>query len=424
MSAFDKIIGYESIKMEMKRYCDILKNPKKYEKLGVSIPNGLLLDGEPGLGKTLMAKCFIEEAGCKVFTLRKEKPNGDFVNEIKDVFEQAKAEKTAIVFLDDMDKFANEDENHPNAEEYVTIQSCIDDCKGQGVFTLATVNERHCLPQSLQRVGRFDKIISVDVPGYDDGIRIIEQHLKKMKTMEDIDAELVARMMEGESCAKLETVINEAGIYAGFENREKICQQDLNNACLRLIFNAPENLSECDKSRLKIIALHEAGHTVVSEILEPDSVNFSSIRGVATSSNIGGITRCRKIFAMNMTHKIWEYNVLCGLGAMAATEIVSGEIDMGCRSDLRNVFDLIDDAADLGIYGFENSNKYRDAEYEKEREVWTMSIEAERLYRKAKKIIIDNRAFLDAVVEGLLDKKTLTFRDIQDIKKDLPVIGE
>jgi len=125
-----------------------------------------------------------------------------------------------------------------------------------------------------------------------------------------------------------------------------------------------------------------------------------------------------------MTHKIWEYNVLCGLGAMAATEIVSGEIDMGCRSDLRNVFDLIDDAADLGIYGFENSNKYRDAEYEKEREVRVISMEAERLYRKAKKIIIDNRAFLDAVVEGLLDKKTLTFRDIQDIKKDLPVIGE
>jgi len=422
MSAFDKVIGYESIKMEMKRYCDILKNPKKYEKLGVNIPSGLLLEGEPGLGKTLMAKCFIAESGCKVFTLRKEKPNGEFVNEIKDVFEQAKAENTAIVFLDDMDKFANEDENHPNAEEYVTIQSCIDDCKGQGVFILATVNDIQRLPKSLRRVGRFDKIISVDVPEYEDGIRIIEQYLNKMETMEDIDAELVARMMEGESCAKLETVINEAGIYAGFENRGKICQQDLTNACLQLIFHSPEELSECDKSKLKVIAIHEAGHAVISEILEPGSVNFSSVRSGKNSSNIGGMTRYRKMLDTVVTYKKWECNVLRDFGGRAATEVVLGELDMGCESDLIDAFETIDDALNLGLYGFENADKYRNAEYEKEQEVRAISMEAERLYSKAKKIIIDNRAFLDAVVEGLLDKKTLTFRDIQDIKKSLQLV--
>ncbi len=422
MNAFDKVIGYESIKMELKRYCDILKNPKKYEKLGVAIPSGLLLEGKPGLGKTLMAKCFIAESGCKVFTLRKDKPNGVFVNEIKDIFDQAKAEELAIVFLDDMDKFANEDENHTDAEEYVTIQSCIDDCKGLGVFTLATVNNIHRLPDSLRRVGRFDKIISVNAPEYEDGVRIIEQYIDKMETMEDIDVELVARMMEGESCAKLETVINEAGIYAGFENREKICQQDLTNACLQLIFNAPPALSEYDESTLKMIALHEAGHIVVSEILEPDSINFSSVRGVDISTGIGGITRCRKNYKKNITYKMWEYNVLCGFGGRAATEIVSGEIDMGCQSDINNIFSLIDDALDLGIYGFENASKFCEAEYEKERAVRAISLEAERLYRKAKKIILDNRAFLDAVVKGLIDKKTLTFRDIQDIRESISLV--
>ncbi len=123
MSEFDKIIGYEAIKMELRRFCDVLRNPGRYEKLGVKMPSGILLSGEPGLGKTLMAKCFITESGCRVFTLRKEKPNGDFVNEIQNTFEKARAEAPSIVFLDDMDKYANEDKQHKNAEEFVTIQA-------------------------------------------------------------------------------------------------------------------------------------------------------------------------------------------------------------------------------------------------------------------------------------------------------------
>ena len=161
MSAFDKVIGYESIKKELIRFCDVLKNPERYRKLGVTIPSGILLEGEPGIGKTLMVNCFIEESGCRSFTIRKGKPNGDFVNEICETFRKAKEEASAIVFLDDMDKFANEDEDHRDAEEYVAVQSCIDECKGSGVFVLATVNTRYCLPDSLIRVGRFDRVIEM-----------------------------------------------------------------------------------------------------------------------------------------------------------------------------------------------------------------------------------------------------------------------
>ena len=112
MSEFDKVIGYDDIKAELKRFCDVLKNPEKYKKLGVTMPKGILLYGDPGLGKSLMAKCFIEESGRKVFTIRKEMPNGDFINYIKETFERAKGDGPSIVFLDDMDKYANEDENH------------------------------------------------------------------------------------------------------------------------------------------------------------------------------------------------------------------------------------------------------------------------------------------------------------------------
>ena len=212
MSEFDKIIGYKDAKMELVRFCDVLRNREKYEKLGVTMPSGILLYGEPGLGKTLMAKCFIAESGCKVFTLRKEKPNGDFVNEIKATFEKAKGESPAIVFLDDMDKFANEDSMHRDAEEYVTVQSCIDDCGGCGVFTLATVNDKYCLPDSLLRAGRFDKVIEMYPPKGKEAQLIIDHFLKGKSIVGDIDVEEITRLMEGHSCAELEEIINEAGI--------------------------------------------------------------------------------------------------------------------------------------------------------------------------------------------------------------------
>ncbi|MBO5605924.1 MAG: ATP-binding protein, partial [Acidaminococcaceae bacterium] len=153
MSSFDKIIGYEDIKAELIRICDVVKNPEKYARLGVKMPRGIMLWGDPGLGKSLMAQCFIEESGCKPFIIRKDKPDGELVNVIREVFDKAKAQGRAIVVLDDLDKFANEDNQHPDAEEYVAVQACIDSCKDSDVFVFATANDTCCLPDSLLRSG-------------------------------------------------------------------------------------------------------------------------------------------------------------------------------------------------------------------------------------------------------------------------------
>ena len=142
MSEFDKIIGYESIKFELKRVCDVLRDFEKYESFGVQQPTGIMLYGEAGLGKTLMAKSFIKESGWNSFICRKDKPNGDFVKEIKNIYKKAEENQPAIVFLDDMDKFSNEDDNHRNSDEFITIQSCIDEMKGKKIFTLATANSK------------------------------------------------------------------------------------------------------------------------------------------------------------------------------------------------------------------------------------------------------------------------------------------
>ena len=129
MSAFDKVIGYETIKNELAQICDMIHNKDAYEKLGAKLPRGIVLSGDPGLGKTLMAKSFIEESGLKAFTVRRDKGNDDFIGSITEVFKNAKDNAPSIVFLDDMDKFANEDEGHRDAEEYVAVQSGIDEVK-------------------------------------------------------------------------------------------------------------------------------------------------------------------------------------------------------------------------------------------------------------------------------------------------------
>ena len=164
MKAMDSIIGYTAIKHELKQISDTLKNSEFYDKLGVTAPRGLLLYGNPGVGKTLMATAIIEESGRVAFTCRKDKPNGDFIKHIKSTFDKAAESVPSIVYLDDMDKFTNGDARHPDAEEYVTVQSCIDSVKDKNVFVLATVNNIQNLPPSLRRAGRFDRIINIEAP--------------------------------------------------------------------------------------------------------------------------------------------------------------------------------------------------------------------------------------------------------------------
>lgn len=416
MREFDKIIGYGPIKQELEMYCDVLKNTEKYKKLGVVIPSGILLDGQPGLGKTLMAKCFIAESGCKAYTVRKEKPNGDFVKEIKTIYGKAKSDGKAIVFLDDMDKFANEDQDHPNAEEYVTVQSCIDDCKENDVLTIATINDRTLLPESLIRAGRFDKIIEVSEPYGDDFNEIIRHFLSTKKVSKNLDFEEIARLMDKNSCATLERIINDAGIYAAYAGREMIEQQDLVKSCIRELFETSDASSIAGTESKQKKAIHEAGHALVSEILMPDSVNAISVKGCNGST--GGITTYRKECADEQSIFLLEVRAMRALAGKAATEIVLGIADSGCREDMinacNNIKMILDD---LCTYGFDSfyTRTYWSTDCESNLHS-RIQHETERLYAKAKRIIVENRAFLEAIVEALLEKDTLTFRDIQKIK--------
>lgn len=416
MSEFDKIIGYKDVKAELFRICDVIKNADKYKALGVAPIGGLLLDGDPGVGKTLMANCFIKESGRKSFVCRKNKPDGEFVNEIKNVFTEAAGNAPSIILLDDMDKFANEDDYHRNAEEYVTVQSCIDEIKGKDVFVLATTNGTDNLPRSLLRAGRFDYVISVDAPEGKDAVEIVKYYLSQKKAVAEIDAEEIARLLNGKSCAVLETVINTAGQYAGYENKEMIGVDDIIRACLRVIYNAPESTAPHNPVVLERTAYHEAGHAVVAEILESGSVDLVSVR--KNTGTVGGFTAYHNPddYWISKTHM--ENRVIAILGGKAATELIFGEADTGANNDLHRAFDIVQRFADnYCSYGFgywEGRDSSSDRLLRREDRI---TADMETYYARARKILIDNKAFLEALAKRLQEKDTLVSSEIKEIKE-------
>lgn len=277
MSAFDKVIGYEKEKEELYQLCDMAKNPEKYAALGVKLPRGILLLGMPGVGKTLMASALVEEMGRICYICRKDKANDAFIDTIKNVFAKAKANAPSVIFLDDLDKFASDSDSR-NPEELIAVQSGIDAVKGTDVFVVATANDIRELPYSLRRAGRFDRILEIYPPNRREATEIVRHYLSDKKVAADVTAESVARLMDGNSCAALESVLNEAGIYAGFENKSEIGREHIVRAVLRDIFDADESVNEMSAVAKEEVAYHEAGHAVAALAFDSESVGLISVR--------------------------------------------------------------------------------------------------------------------------------------------------
>lgn len=421
MKEFEKIIGYEGIKEELELICDVVKNYGKYEQLGVSFPGGIMLEGNPGVGKTLLAKCFIEATGLKSFVCRKNKPNGAFVDEIKKIFDKAEKSAPSIVLLDDMDKFANEDERHKDAEEYVTIQSCIDSVKDKKVLVIATINDRYKIPDSLKRAGRFDKKIYMYMPKGKDAEKIVKHYLSKMPVSDDIDIEDVTNLLDGSSCAVLETVIKKAGMYAGFFNKTCIEMEDIVNAFLDVKYHANSKEEEITE-RMKYSSVHEAGHAVMVEVLFPDMVNLAILCSHRKGySPAGVLSKVEEIDDIDPFHeKI--YDMMISLAGKAAIEIKYGNMDMGCGTDMYHAHWRANDIVDnMCGYGFDTHLIEKSGEAVKDRKDYLTAKIMENYYKKVQKILMDNLEFLDCVASELLEKRVLLRKDIRRIKEKVQV---
>lgn len=423
---FERVIGYDAIKKELMQVADSLANPEVYGKLGTKPPRGVLLYGEPGVGKTLMAGEVVKASGRCAFTCRKDKPNGDFVKAIKKVFSQAVEAAPSIVFLDDMDKFANGDDRHPDAEEYVTVQSCIDEIKGKDVFVLATANSIRVLPRSLLRAGRFDRVIEVKNPRGEDAVNIIGYYMKQKKFVSGIDPAEVGAIMDGHSCAELESIINDAGLYAGYDRSDGITMEHFMKAYLHTVHNVPieelngdrtvPDLDDPDDPK-SLIIWHEASHAALQEAFEPGSVTL--ISAYCGRGENGGFTSNRR----SNVHKLEQVHgrVICSLAGMAAVEQKFGFLDIGNSGDLERAFETVNRLVSTNAvcgFGMVCGADYSSANLDHNREL-TVSSEVERLYRRAKVMLNENRELFCGIARALADKCYLTAADIKKIKEGL-----
>ena len=373
-----------------------------------------------------MANAVIEDSGRNVFVCRKNKPNGEFINEIKKTFDMAVENAPSIVFLDDMDKFTNGDMRHRDAEEYVTIQSCIDEIKGKSVFVIATVNETRVLPDSLLRAGRFDRSIEVLAPCGKDAEKIIAHYLEGKKVSDDVDVKAITKLLDGKSCAELETVINEAGLYAGYKHLDTISMEHITNACLRMFFGfLPPCYDDSDTDVQSImlpeIIYHEAGHAVVSEVLCPESVSLIYVGN--GKSRESGITHLYN--NQNTTSQYWAKSRLTTvLAGAASTEQKFGTVDSGAHSDYERAFDLAETLVEencidgLQLFSF----KYNHSQHHLSAQEQVVMAEVERYYRKAKEIIALNKEFLEKLAAALAEKKLLCEADIKKIKDECKIV--
>ena len=428
MEAFEEIIGYEDIKHELRRIADALNRSEAYRTLGAKAPSGLLLHGDPGVGKTLMANCLIKASGRKAFVCRKTKPSEEFIGTIKETFDAAMENAPSIVYLDDMDKFANDDERHRNSEEFVTVQSCIDELRGKEVFVLATANETHCLPSSLTRAGRFDRVIDVSAPEGEDAEAIVEHYLRRKQMAGQLDCMVIAQLLCGRSCATLETVINEAAVIAAWQRADGITMDHMIEACLATVHHVQPNCEddlEIDltcANKDSLITWHEAGHITLSEAVLPGSVQFASSRR-RSKRNAGFVQG--SLSAEQDKVKRQEMDAVVSLAGKAATEMRFGVAGDGFRKDLdaayRTVRNLFENEY-YGGFGFCNPLYYSASEARQQAIEAATDSKLCEFERIAQMCLQRNRGFLEAVADELANRDVLLAADIERIKAAHPVV--
>ena len=410
MSAFDKIIGYESVKKELYRIIDMIKNPEKYKAFGAKLPKGLLIHGAPGVGKTMIVNALIEEAGVPYVVLRHEMSGDSFREHIKQSFESvSKNDGCSIVLLDDLDKFSMDEDD---GEEFAIVQACIDSVKDKNVFVIATVNEMRRFPKSLIRSGRFDLNIKIECPVGEEALEIITHYMENVKVAKSINYEDIAKMLTGNSCATLESVINAAAIEAAFKGNEYIEMENFVNATLTDVYGLVNRCAEMTLEQKEAIAYHEAGHAVISEILLPSSVGMVSLFHNSYSGLGGFMLPCKQ--QIRKAHL-----VLVSLGGKAACEMKFGRVASGTGLDLRDAaYSLMESVANTAIAGlslYELPDQASDGYLHAREQI--VAAEMQRYAFKAQEIIASNREFLDKVANELLEKQTLLYSDIKRIRE-------
>ena len=440
---FDDVAGIDEEKEELQEIVEFLKNPKKFTDMGARIPKGVLLVGQPGTGKTLLAKAVAGEAGVPFFIIS----GSDFVemfvgvgaSRVRDLFEEAKRNAPCIIFIDEIDAVGRQrgaglGGGHDEREQ--TLNQMLVEMDGfsanEGVIVLAATNRPDVLDKALLRPGRFDRQIVVPAPDVKAREQILEVHSKKKKLAEDVDLKVIAKNTSGFTGADLENLLNEAALLTARRDKQEIGEKEIEDAMIKVTMGPEKKTRVRSNKEKRLVAYHEAGHAVVSKFLPTqDPVHEISIipRGMA-----GGYTMYRPAEDKSFISKTeMEENIVSLLGGRVSEQLVLGDISTGASNDIERATQIaksmctkygMSDRIGTITLGSSQDEVFlgRDFAQEKSYSEETAGIIDEEIkniidhaYEEAKSILSKNRDKLDKVAAVLIEKEKITGDEFDQI---------
>ena len=435
---FKDVAGNESAKQDLEEIVDFLKHPKKYETLGAKIPRGVLLAGDPGTGKTLMARAVAGEANVPFFSISGSEFAEMFVgvgaSRVRDLFQKAKKNAPSIIFIDEIDAVAHKRDARGGAgrEDEQTLNQILVEMDGfdneSGVIVIAATNRVDMLDKALLRPGRFDRHVNVVLPERKDRLAILKVHFKGKPVAPDLDLNSLAAKTAGSAGADLANIANEAAITAARVGHKEITNADLTEAFERVAIGPERKSKVMNDKEKQITAYHEAGHAIVGHVL-PDSDPVHKVT-IIPRGRTGGVTWFLPPEDKNYKNIYELKDILArAMGGRIAEKLVFGPeaITTGASSDLTNVASLAKEMiieegmgtktrnlvfpeGDVGYYTIQAGKPYSEKTAELiDEEIKHFSDEAAN---RAEIVLKANRKVLDALAAALLEKETLEEKEL------------
>ena len=444
---FDDVAGCDGAKLELVEVVDFLKQPEKYNANGCRIPRGVILDGAPGTGKTLLAKAVAGEAGVPFISIAASEFVEMFVgvgaSRVRDIFAQAKKNAPCIIFIDEIDAVGRQRGAGfagGNDEREQTINQLLVEMDGfdgnPGIITIAATNRVDVLDQALLRPGRFDRKITVDLPDFKGRARILGVHSRGKPLEPDVDLEAIARRTPGFSGASLENLMNESAISAARMGKSTIGWEQIDGAVDRIMVGLEKKggTSTLSAKQNELVAYHEAGHAVVGALI-PDYDQVQKVSIIPRSNGAGGLTffapQEGRLEAGLYSRQYLESQLAVALGGRLAEEIIFGEdfTTTGASNDFQQVANIakrmikewgmsekvgsvVVSSPQGGRFGMGGGGPTWGSKM-----MGKTDAEVERLvnnsYMKAKQIITDNRDLLDYLAKTLVEQEVVSAEELQ-----------
>lgn len=436
---FDDVAGQEAAKRELVEIVDFLKEPEKYISLGARIPRGVLLIGPPGTGKTLMARAVAGEANVAFYSIAASEFVEMFVgvgaSRVRDLFKRAKDNSPSIVFIDEIDAVGRQRGaglGGGNDEREQTLNQMLAELDGfdqsSTVIVMAATNRPDVLDPALLRPGRFDRQVTVDLPDKKGRHSILKIHTRGKPLAKDVDLETLASATIGFSGADLANLANEAALYAARQNHKKITQADFTYAFERIILGI-ERPPLSDPNQRRIVAYHEAGHTVAA-LLTPGADQVLKVTITPRGFSGGATWKLPSDDNMSLRPRsFFEAEIRMALGGRAAEKVVFNQITPGAAGDIQQVTRIARrmvtqwGMSELGMVDYSNGGENPFLGYSlsmgrqySEETAAKIDLQVRRIideaYEDVENLLTENRKHLDAIAEALLEHELLEREEI------------